>query len=262
VARLLQESLLPERLPEHEGLDLGGAYRPAGDGTEVGGDFYDAFEVADGSLALVIGDVTGKGAAAAALTAMTRYTLRAAAQYVREPSEMLAALNRELVAQRTKRGKYCTVVVCRFDQARVDGSVRVVVSSAGHPLPLVLRSDRTVEPVGRPGMLLGYVADPTLTDDEAVLEPGDALVLYTDGITEARTRTGLLGDERLAALLRACAGLDAQAIASRLARATLQVQDASPRDDVAIAVARIGPRAQARTEPDSAGGVVGASSTS
>ena len=239
VARVLQQSLLPEHLPLADGLDLGAAYRPAGDGTEVGGDFYDAFRAADGSLTLVIGDVTGKGAKAAALTGLTRHTLRTAAQYEPGPSEILKALNRALVGQRNRRGKYCTVAVCRFGSSAADGAVPVDVACAGHPLPLVLRRDGTVDAVGEPGTLLGYVTDPTLVDARARLEPGDALVLYTDGITEARTRTGLLGDARLAALLRACAGLDAQAIANRLERATVQAQDAPPRDDVAIAVARV-----------------------
>jgi PAS domain S-box-containing protein len=239
VARVLQESLLPDHLPTAEGLELGAAYRPAGDGTEVGGDFYDAFRGADGSLTLAIGDVSGKGAKAAALTGLTRHTLRTAAQYEHGPTDILGALNRALVAQRSVRGKYCTVALCRFGTPAEDGTVRMDVASAGHPLPLVLRRDGRVEPIGEAGTLLGYVVDPTLHESPATLERGDAVVLYTDGITEAKTRTGLLGDDRLASLLRACAGLGAQAIAERLERATVHSQDAPPRDDVAIAVARV-----------------------
>jgi PAS domain S-box-containing protein len=237
VARILQESLLPDRLPQIDGIELAGAYRPAGDGTEVGGDFYDAFPAFGGGIALAIGDVTGKGAKAAALTGLTRHTLRTAAMYERHPSEILGTLNAALLSQRARRGKYCTVALARL-QAE-NGHVAADVACAGHPLPLVLRASGEVETVGRPGTVLGFVADPRLHDAPAELHPGDALVLYTDGITEARTRTGLLGDERFAGLVRACAGLDAGAIAARLERAAIESQQGRPRDDVAIAVARV-----------------------
>jgi len=238
VARVLQQSLLPERLPAYDGLELAARYRPAGDGTEIGGDFYDAFDVDDDALVLTIGDVTGKGAGAAALTGLTRHTLRAAALYERRPAGVVAALNRALLNQRSARGKYCTVAVCRFER-RAGGTVCAEVTCAGHPLPLVLRADGRVEPVGRPGTLLGWIPDPRLFDERTTLHPGDAIVLYTDGLTEARLPDGLLGDERLAALLRACAGLSAGAIAARLEHAVLSPQRQRPRDDVAIAVVRV-----------------------
>jgi serine phosphatase RsbU (regulator of sigma subunit) len=237
VARVLQESLLPERLPHLDAVELGAAYRPAGDGTEIGGDFYDAFPAPDGGIALAIGDVTGKGAKAAALTGLTRHTLRTAAMYERQPSAILGTLNRALLAQRNRRGKYCTVALARLEPA--NAHVNAYVACAGHPLPLVLRADGSVETVGHPGTVLGFVDDPRLHDAPTQLRRGDALVLYTDGITEARTRTGLLGDERFAGLVRACAGLDAGAIASRLERAAIESQQGRPRDDVAIAVARV-----------------------
>ncbi len=237
VARMLQQSLLPERLPGFAGLDLAARYRPAGDGTELGGDFYDAFAVDGDRLALTIGDVTGKGAGAAALTGLTRHTLRAAAMFDSAPTAMVGTLNRALLSQRSARGKYCTVAACRF--TRVAGAIRAEVTCAGHPLPLVLRADGTVEPLGRPGTLLGWVPDPNLYEEVTDLRPGDAIVLYTDGLTEARTPDGLLGDERLAALLRSCAGFGAGAIAARLEHAALASQRHRPRDDVAIAVARV-----------------------
>jgi serine phosphatase RsbU (regulator of sigma subunit) len=234
---MLQQSLLPERLPEFAGLDLAARYRPAGDGTELGGDFYDAFEVDDDRLVLTIGDVTGKGAGAAAMTGLTRHTLRAAAMFESRPTAMIGTLNRALLGQRSARGKYCTVAVARL--TRADHGARAEVSCAGHPLPLVLRAGGTVEPVGRPGTLLGWVPDPNHHDVAVDLAPGDALVLYTDGLTEARTPEGLLGDERLAAVLSACAGFGAGAIAARLEHAALSPQRHRPRDDVAIAVARV-----------------------
>ena len=237
VARVLQDSLLPDRLPHLDEIELGAAYRPAGDGSEIGGDFYDAFPAHGGGIALAIGDVTGKGAKAAALTGLTRHTLRTAAMYEVQPSQILRTLNRSLLAQRNHRGKYCTVALARLIPG--EGHVNAYVACAGHPLPLILRADGNVETVGHPGTVLGFVADPRLHDAPAQLRPGDALVLYTDGITEARTKTGLLGDERFAALVRDCVGLDANAIAGRLECAAIESQEGRPRDDVAIAVARV-----------------------
>jgi PAS domain S-box-containing protein len=238
VARMLQQSLLPERLPEFAGVELAARYRPAGDGTELGGDFYDAFPVDGDRLVMTIGDVTGKGAGAAALTGLTRHTLRTAAAFASHPVAVLGALNDQLLAQRSARGKYCTVAVARMTRGEA-GGVRAEVSVAGHPLPLVLRADGSVEALGRPGTLLGWVPDPNLYDVGADLGPGDAIVLYTDGLNEARTPDGLLGDDRLAAVLRGCAGFGAGAIAARLEHAALSPQRHRPRDDVAIAVARV-----------------------
>ncbi len=243
VAAVLQQSLLPERLPEFAGIELAARYRPAGDGTELGGDFYDAFPVDGDRLVVTIGDVTGKGAGAAALTGLTRHTLRTAAAFASRPVAVLGALNDQLLAQRTARGKYCTVVACRLGRAGT--GVTAEVACAGHPLPLVLRADGTVEPAGRPGTLLGWVSAPRLHEEHVRLEPGDALVLYTDGLTEARlpaeagARGELLGEERLAGLLRRCAGFGAGAIAARLEHAALDPQGHRPRDDIAIAVVRV-----------------------
>ena len=248
VARTLQESLLPDRLPFVEGIELAAAYRPAGDGSEIGGDFYDAFPAPSGGTVIAIGDVTGKGAKAAALTGLARHTLRAASAYEETPEALALALNRALVAQRGRRGKYCTVALALLEAHR-DG-VRARVVCAGHPPPLVLRADGSVEPAGRPGMLLGYIARPRLDETTTVLRPGDALVLYTDGLTEARTSTGLLGDERLAALVRTCSGLGAGAIASRIERAAIDLQGGDPRDDIAIAVARVDDAVLGGSTPD------------
>lgn len=238
VADVLQASLLPEALPEVEGLRLAARYRPAGDGVEIGGDFYDAFDVDGGALALTIGDVTGKGARAASLTALTRHTLRTAATYERSPARVLAALNRALLQQRTARGKYCTVAMCRLTSDG-DGGFDLEATSAGHPLPLVLRADGTVEETGRPGTLLGFIAEPRLVEARERLGPGDALVLYTDGLTEVPTADGVVGTETVVGVLRECRGLDAADIAARLEQAVLAVQDGPPRDDVAIAVALV-----------------------
>jgi len=238
VARVLQDSLLPERLPELPGLELAARYRPAGDGSEIGGDFFDVFPVAGGSTALLIGDVTGKGARAAALTGLTKHTLRTAGLYEQDPSALLTVLNGALLSARNEGGRYCTVALCTLRPQ--DGGALVRLAVAGHPLPFVVRAGGEVAHAGRPGTLLGYVPDLALRDDEVHLGPGDALVLYTDGVTGA-TAAGPLVDDRLGELLRAAAGADAEALAGRVEAAAVDAQDGAPRDDVAVAVVRVAP---------------------
>jgi len=241
VAAALQASLLPGRLPEVPGVELAARFRPAGDGSVVGGDFYDVIAARDG-FDVVVGDVTGKGARAAALTGLARHTLRTAARYEARPSDVLGVLNEALIEERVADGRYCTVAFARV-RVLPGGRLRAAVCVGGHPLPIVLRADGRAEPVGRPGSILGWIPDPTLRDVEVELEPGEALVLYTDGVSEARTPDGILGDDRLAAVLESTAGLPAGAIASRLERAALEY--GNPRDDVAVVVVR-GDAASAR----------------
>jgi PAS domain S-box-containing protein len=237
VARSLQQGLLPERLPTLDGMDLAARYRPAGDGSLIGGDFYDALPRSNG-LDLVIGDVTGKGARAAALTAQVRHTLRAAAQYEDSPSQVLDVVNRTLLAERGEGGgRYCTVALCRV---QLDGTA--TICCAGHPMPLVMRRGGEIEPVGKPGSVLGWVPDPKLLDVTFELGEGDSLVLFTDGVTEARTTGGQYGLAGLEELLRAAVGEDASAVAARVDRAAAHAGER--RDDVAVLVARrVAPRA-------------------
>ena len=234
VASALQAGLLPGRLPEVAGVELAARFRPAGDGSVIGGDFYDVLEHEDG-FDVVVGDVTGKGARAAALTGLARHTTRTAARYEQDPSGVLAVLNDALVAERSTSGRYCTVAFTRV-QVRPGGGLRATVAVGGHPLPIAIRADGRAELVGRPGSILGWVPDPTLHDVTVDLAPGETLVLYTDGVSEARTEDGMLGDERLAEVLESVAGMPAAAVASRLERATMQV--GNPRDDVALVVLR------------------------
>src|SRR6478735_4199853 len=203
VARSLQQGLLPQRLPSLEGMDLAARYRPAGDGSLIGGDFYDVLPHEDG-LDLVIGDVTGKGARAAALTAQVRHTLRTAAQYEGSPSAVLDFVNRTLLAERGESGRYCTVAMCRM---QFDGSA--TVCCAGHPLPMIARSSGEVEHVGQPGSVLGWVPDPNFVDVAFELGEGESFVLFTDGVTEARTTGDAYGLGGLEELLRAAAHEDA-----------------------------------------------------
>ncbi len=235
LARTLQEGLLPDRLPALEHVELAARFRPAGDGSVIGGDFYDALPRA-GGVDLVIGDVTGKGARAAGLTGLVRHTLRTAARYEARPSAVLDVVNRTLLAERgSAGGRYCTVALCRVTFGSV---TRATLCCAGHPMPMVVRSSG-VEPVGRPGSVLGWVDDPKLHDIEFELTGGESLVLYTDGVTEARTTGDAYGDAGLQELLRAAAGQDADGIAARVDRAAARA--GGRRDDVAVLVGRVKP---------------------
>ena len=139
IARTLQESLLPAELPEIPGLETAARFRATGEGNEVGGDFYDLFESGGRGWTVVIGDVCGKGPDAAAVTALARYTLRAAAMRERLPSRSLALLNEALLRQRGDR-RFCTVAYAYLET--LDSGARVGFASGGHPLPLVLRARR------------------------------------------------------------------------------------------------------------------------
>jgi serine phosphatase RsbU (regulator of sigma subunit) len=230
VARSLQQGLLPQQLPALAGMDLAARYRPAGDGSLIGGDFYDVLPREDG-LDLVIGDVTGKGARAAALTAQVRHTLRTAARYEETPSAVLDVVNRTLLAERGESGRYCTVALCRIE---LNGSA--TICCAGHPMPMVVRESRQIEHVGRPGSVLGWLPEPKLLDVSFELAEGEALVLFTDGVTEARTSGDAYGLSGLEELLRAAASEDAAGIAARVDRAAALA--GHRRDDVAVLVAR------------------------
>src|SRR5918996_2523935 len=236
VARTLQRSLLPGELPAVPGVDLAGRYAAAGQGNEVGGDFYDCFATGGGDWALVIGDVCGKGAEAASLTALARYTLRAAAQHTRRPRAVLLQLNEALL--RAQLGyRFCTVLYASLTPR--EGRVTVGLATGGHPLPLVLRAGGEVEPAGSPGSLLGILDDPDITEHEIELRLGDALVLVTDGVTEATPADRAAGPNRLTALLAGCAGAGAAAIAEAVERDALEAQSGVARDDVAVLVARV-----------------------
>ena len=236
IARTLQESLLPVELPDIPGVETAARFRPTGEGNEVGGDFYDMFETGDRGWTVVMGDVCGKGPDAAAVTALARYTLRAVAMRERMPSRSLAVLNEALLRQRDDR-RFCTVAYAYIE--KLDRGARVGVASGGHPLPLLLHVDGSVEPVGVPGTLLGVVPDPDLEDRAVTLEPGDALVFYTDGVIESRGDATVLDERRLAELLATCAGAGADAIAARVEEAAVLSQGGRPRDDIAVLVLRV-----------------------
>jgi phosphoserine phosphatase RsbU/P len=235
LAHTLQQSLLPPHLPSIPGVEIAAHYEAAGEGFDVGGDFYDVFETARNDWAVVIGDVCGKGPEAAALTALVRYTTRAAAIQTRRPRLVLDLVNEAVL--RHDPEQFCTVTYVRL---RPEGEgARLTVSCAGHPPPLVLRADGNVESVAAPGRVLGPFAELGAVDRIVTLELGDAVVVYTDGVTDARGTEGFFGDERLRDTLRSCAASSADDTVKTIERALRDFHGGRPRDDIALVVLRI-----------------------
>jgi serine phosphatase RsbU (regulator of sigma subunit) len=235
IARTLQKSLLPPTLPEIPGIENAALYRPAGEGADVGGDFYDLFNVADDEWIAVIGDVCGKGAEAAAVTALARYTIRTAAVRRRSPAKILTWLN-DAMRRQDLAGRFCTITCVHLDTGRE--RIRVTAACGGHPAALLRRADGTVEEVGGMGTLLGLLPDPALVDDRADLGPGDTLLLYTDGITEARAPARVLTEEELRRAVARGPGGSAQALIEHVAAIAVGKEGTPPRDDMALLALR------------------------
>jgi len=235
VARSLQAALLPPALPAATGLALAARYDVAEADVAIGGDFYDVIAVTPGRWAVVVGDVCGRGPDAAALTGLVRHTLRSAVVREQRPSRVLGQTN-EAVIQQIDDAKFCTAAFLSVDVGvPSDGHARVVASSAGHPPPVLVRADGHVEVLDCAGTLLGVVDELALTDTEVALGPGDALVLYTDGVTEARRGNEHFGEARLLAAVQRLAGRPADEIAGGLDEAVADFRR-SARDDTAILV--------------------------
>jgi len=235
IARTLQQGLLPPDLPEIEGVDLAARYHPSGEGVDVGGDFYDAFEIGDGEWTVSLGDVCGKGPDAAALMGMIRHTIRAAAIRERAPARVLATVNTAVVRQ-TSDEQFCTAIAARLRPQADRLSAWIAV--AGHPRPLVHRTDGSTTWVPTTGALLGVFDDAELTELELSLGPGDVMVLYTDGVSEVRDEAGQLGEEGVAVAVARAAGGTASEIADAI-EAAVRDKDDEPRDDIAILVVRV-----------------------
>jgi len=251
VARTLQRSLLPPVLPPVPGVELAARYVAAGEGNEVGGDFYDCFPTGDGEWAVVIGDVCGKGAEAAAVTALARYTVRASATlHSDRPEVVLHDLNEALI-RAGPASRFCTVIYVSLSLH--DDHVTACVASGGHPLPLILRADGRVETAGMPGTLLGILPDPEIHPQQITLRPGDSLILYTDGVIEASPLDHRFGPEHFARCVSDCHGRAPVAIARHIEDVVLEVQGGKVRDDVAVLVLRVSPRVGAPFVADEPG---------
>jgi PAS domain S-box-containing protein len=237
VARTLQAGLLPERLDEVPGLAVAVRYHSIADGGAVGGDFYDCFAMPAGRWLVAVGDVAGKGTAAAVLTGLARHTLRAIALHEERPDEMLRFLN-EALRRQSAEAAFCTVGSARLEPT-ADG-FDVCLASGGHPYPLVIRAAGEVEEVVVRGTLLGVEAKPVLEQVPLALRRGDTLVLYTDGVVDARDASGeRFGEERLIAALRAAAGGSAEEVAAAVDGTVAAYEPDRQRDDRAIVVLRV-----------------------
>ena len=240
IARVLQRSLLPPLLPEIPGVEVGAEYLSVGESSQVGGDFYDLINTVEDGWICAIGDVRGKGVEAASVTALARYTIRAITMKDDRPSEVLAALNEAMLRQ-LPEDRFCTAACIRLEPQDDSVGVGVDVSRAGHPPPLLVSPEGTVEEVGCSGRVLGVFPEAELKDTSLRLMPGEALVLYTDGVTEARSPDGdFFGEGRLRHLLSSCAGCDAVTFARRIKSVVLDFQEGYPRDDLAVLVLRAG----------------------
>ena len=205
----MQRSLLPRERPRAAGLDVGAVYASSAR-MDVGGDVYDFLELADGRLAVVLGDVTGHGIDAAADMAMAKFVFRSLAREHSEPSEFLAAAN-EIVLEEIGDGKFITMLYVTADGRAGE----LACASAGHPSPRIVRAG-AVEPLGLRGLALGIAGGQEYEAEHVTLEPGDAAVLFTDGLLEARREGELYGEERLDASLAKHASLPAEELAVAL----------------------------------------------
>jgi serine phosphatase RsbU (regulator of sigma subunit)/PAS domain-containing protein len=237
IATTLQRSLLPPRLPTVPGLTVAARFRAAGETSDVGGDFYDLFPSGDAWM-VVVGDVTGKGPAAAAITSLARFTMRTAAMYEHSPAAVLGRLNEALAVDPDRR-QLCTAVCARIEPGD-DGTLVATVARGGHPPPFLV-SAGGAEAVGTPGPLLGAFEESSWEERVVVAAAGDALVFYTDGVTDTRGEDGeLFGQDRLAELLDTATVLDADELASRIDGALQSFERGQQRDDVAMLVVRSG----------------------
>ena len=229
IARTLQQGLLPATLAAPPGYEAAVLFRAAGSANEVGGDFYDVIPLGDEWLAF-IGDVTGKGAAAAALTARARYTMISVAQLTGGVEQALDRVNDALVG--LPGLPLCTLATVLLSGAEVQ------VRSAGHPLPYRLSGDGAEE-IGRPGPLLGLDPSVSWPVERVALGPGESLVLYSDGVVDTVGPKGEhFGEERFHELLTGAASSSAGELVQRIDKRLLEFQEADQRDDVAVLVLR------------------------
>lgn len=232
IARTLQQSLLPAELPSIDGVSLAATYRPTGEGNEVGGDFYDVFALGDGRWAMVLGDVCGKGPEAASLTSLVRYTLRAALVAGNEPQASIELLNTLIAIERP--GDFCTLAAIFLDPS----DRTAVVLTAGHPPVIHLTAAGAVHRIDSSGYFVGPFPTWKGETREVSLEPGDQLLAYTDGLTEARRGRQEFGASAFDETLGRLAGGRVGATVARLEEAVLSYAGALS-DDLAILACQI-----------------------
>ncbi|MFG2633697.1 SpoIIE family protein phosphatase [Streptomyces sp. NPDC048362] len=237
ISQALQRSLLPPGTPHIEGVEVEVIYRAAGEGNEVGGDFYDVFPIGDAAYGFAIGDVCGTGPNAAAVTGLARHALRLLAREGLSGPAVLERLNSAILDE-GDRSRFLTLLYGEL-RPQPGGGVELKMVCAGHPLPLRLRQDGTVDAAAEPQPLLGVMEDLELYEETFTLDPGDVLLCVTDGVTERREGTRMLGDDGLADVLTTCTGLTAGAVAARIMRAVERFASDAPSDDMAILAMRV-----------------------
>lgn len=235
LARTLQQTLLPPTEPQIPGLEVATAYRPSEDDLLVGGDFYDVFRLGPSEWGVVLGDVCGKDAEAATVTALARWTIRAAAIESQGTAEALANLNELLCSHGTER--FCTALLVRLRPAG-DGW-HATLTLAGHPLPVSIGSGVAMADIAL-GPLVGAFEDVRFPESELTLAPGDGLLVYTDGVTEARRGRDFFGEDRLLTAVRAH-GPAPRALVDGLVADVEAFRDGPASDDVAILAVRVPP---------------------
>jgi serine phosphatase RsbU (regulator of sigma subunit) len=232
VAHTLQASLLPDRLPALPGWDVHAAYQAGERGADVGGDFYDIVPVEGGHL-VVLGDVTGKGVEAAALTSLVRHSARMASRFDASPARVLAHVNTIL---REQSRLSLVTVVCAFMETH-GSRARLTVASAGHPLPLMRRDGGAPDAVGDHGVLLGVGGEEDWTETTLDVMPGDIVLFYTDGVTETPGDGTRFGEPRLYEAM-ARAGDEPAAVIAEIERSLRDFQSGETLDDRAMLVLR------------------------
>jgi len=239
----LQRGLYPSRLPLVPGVDVAAVLSPAEADTNVGGDFVDVRAGAPGRWTLMVGDVVGKGAGAATLTAVARHTTLALSALGWAPSVVLQHVSRAITAEDLGQDdpRFATMALATLEPT-ADGA-SVVLSLGGHPRPLLLTARGEVTEVGVPGHLLGVVDEPELHDSPLTLRPGEALIVFTDGVTETRCGDEAFGDHRLVELVATLVGRSAQDVVATVVREVRAFGAASDsRDDVAVLALVVPPR--------------------
>ena len=240
-AQTLQQMLVPPAPPSIDGLDVGAAYRPAGDGAVIGGDFYNVFELESGDWVVAIGDVCGKGVGAAVVARHAQNTLRAVVVHSPQLDQVMHQVNDALLEDDSDR--FVTMLLTRF--RRTDGAWRVSTCCGGHPPPLLFRGHELPEPICKPGRLVGALDDVDFHHLEFDLMPDDLMLLYTDGVTEGRARdaNGVKGDfygeERMIAFVAANREKGADELAQALVDDVLAFQNGNAADDVAVVFVRV-----------------------
>ncbi|MFF0723346.1 SpoIIE family protein phosphatase [Streptomyces sp. NPDC004134] len=247
---VLRASMAPEPLPSADGLRLGAAYRPAAEALHISGDFYHVAPSALGGVTFYFGDVSGKGAEAAVLAGHLRQSMRTLAMVAKEsePLRDLHLLNEIVLSEDTR----FTTLVTGYARPCHDGSVKVEIAGGGHLSPLVLRLDGRVEEIACEGTLVGAVPDPGFSLAEFFLEPGELILFYSDGVTEApggASGREMYGEERLVGALASCTDMQAASVAERLELLTTEWLAGRPHDDISILTLQAPPRRGSSAAP-------------